>query len=158
MCIRDRVEGQEQSHGWSYGDDDWIEPLIDTVWASVDIDRSRTWWVGNSAGGFLGLWLGLNAPEKFTAMGIISSGGVGNYFDYPSPAPDRKLPFYLAHDPDDQITDYDLSVDAAEILEAEGHTVAFEDWTMTLQGHGWSDGLSEALLTWMTDNGLPPAE
>ena len=37
------------------------------------------------------------------------------------------------------------------------HTVQFTDWTMTLQGHGWADGLSEALLEWMTDNGLPPS-
>ena len=151
------VEGPQQSHGWSYGDDVWIEPLIDTLMAGVDLDRHRVWWVGNSAGGFLGLWLGLNAPDHFTAMGIISSGGVGSYFDYPSPEPSRKLPFYLAHDPEDQVTDYSLSVDAAALLSEAGHTVEFTDWTMTLQGHGWADGLSEALLQWMTDNGLPPS-
>lgn len=150
------IDGLDQGHAWSYSDAAWIEPLIDTLWESLDLDRGQTWWVGNSAGGFIGLWLGLNAPSRFTAMGIISSGGLGSYFDYPDPAPERKLPFYLAHDPADQVVDYQLSVDTAARLEQEGHAVSFSDWTMTLQGHGWSDGLSEALLVWLAESSLPP--
>ena len=136
-------------HVWSRTEEGATEvlSLVEAVWGGVDIDRSRTWYLGQSAGGFMGAWLGLNHPDPWSAVGVISAGLTE---DYPDPPPTHLLPFFVAHDPNDAWVPYTTGQALVEELEDHGHRVEFQDWSLGSDGHSWVPGLSEAALDGLT--------
>lgn len=141
-------EGTDVRHDWTFDAKHTMDAMITEVEAGLDLDRNRTWAMGTSAGGHMTVWWALDQPELLNAVGV-SSAGIGAYFDYPNPAPERKLPFYVAHDPKDTVVDYAFSEQLAADLDANGHTYTFVDWELG-QGnhHGWNRDLAPAMLDW----------
>jgi poly(3-hydroxybutyrate) depolymerase len=134
-----------------------MDAIAATLGEAHDLDRSRTWFAGLSAGGHVSSFYGLYDPGVITGVAVVAAG-LGAYFDYPPDDPDPKVPFYVAHDPEDQVVDYSYSVSLAEALEAHGHTYTFVDWTLGQgDGHGWNPDLAEALVDWLEANPLEQA-
>ncbi len=139
------------SHEWSkdFTRLNRLEGFLEQAETGADIDRTRIWFIGQSAGGHMSAYLGLYVTDPWDSVAVISAG-IGGYFDYPDPAPARKLPIFVAHDPDDQVVPYSYSEQLVSDLEANGHRYEFQDtWTMGDNGHGWAEGLSDAILDWM---------
>ena len=143
-------EGGDGMHEW--GDEperlNRLDAFVEEAWASADLDRNRTWFIGQSAGGHMSCYLGLYQPDPWDAVAVISAG-LGGYFDYPSVEPDPKLPFFVAHDPDDQVVPYSYSEQLVSDLGAHGHHYECQDdCEMGGNGHSWSKGLSHEIVTW----------
>ncbi len=140
-------DGGGGEHNWSLDHPDELAALVELVGDGVDVDRSRVLLMGQSAGGHITAYTALYEPGPFTAAGVVSAG-IGSYFDYPDTEPDPKLPFYVAHDPADEVVAYSRSEALAADLEAHGHDYVFVDWELGANGHGWDPELSVALLDW----------
>jgi predicted esterase len=148
------VQEGNGSHSWSLSASTttWLEALVESAWAGADLDRGRTWLIGTSAGGHIAGWQGLYELSYWTGIGSFSSG-IGSYYDYPEPPPERLLPFYVAHDPEDIIVPYAYSVALAEALEEHGHDYLFEDVDRGTGGHtGWPEGMVEAALDFLNSH------
>ena len=142
-------EGPSTTHSWSLSSDtiDWLTALVEAAWGGVDLDRDRVSFIGTSAGGHMAVYLGLYVVSPWTGIGSLSAG-LGGYFDYPSPPPEPRLPFFVAHDPEDTIVSYAASEYLVEALEDHDHPVVFEDWERGPDGHlGWPEGIMEAAIT-----------
>ncbi len=142
------AEGGSGDHLW--GDEPEVlahmDAMIEGAWGGLDLDRERLWFIGQSAGGHMAVYLGLYLAEPWTGIAVISAG-LGGYFDYPEPEPALKVPFFVAHDPNDTVVDYSASEYLAEQLEAHGHAYTFDEWD--LGGHGWNATLSQTILDWL---------
>ncbi len=135
------------THGWSAGDVAPMEAMIEEAAARADIDRDHVLYAGTSSGGVMASYWGLYFPDSLSHVGVMSAG-FGGQVPYPDPEPDPKLPFFLGHDPDDEMAPYSLSEEAAAELEAHGHEVRFEDTDVGGNGHGWHPSVSEQILAW----------
>jgi poly(3-hydroxybutyrate) depolymerase len=137
-------------HDWSFDLVPEIDALTRDVRREYDIDERRIWFAGVSAGGHMAGYLGLYDPTVFTGIGVVAAGLGAGGFGYPETEPEPKLPFYVAHDPGDQVIDYEYSVALADALASHGHTYAFEDWTLgNGDGHGWNRELGAAIVGWL---------
>lgn len=135
------------THGWSALDVTAMEAMIEAAAAQADIDLGHVLFAGTSSGGVMAMYWGLYDPDALTHVGVMSAG-FGYQVVYPDPDPDPKLPFFLGHDPDDEMAPYSLSEEAAAELEAHGHDVTFEDTDVGGNGHGWHPSVSEQILAW----------
>ena len=135
------------THGWSADDVAPMEAMIEEAAARADIDLDHVIFAGTSAGGVMAMYWGLYFPDSLSHVGVLSAG-FGGQVPYPDPEPDPKLPFFLGHDPDDEMAPYSLSEEAAVELEAHGHEVTFEDTDVGGNGHGWHPSVSEQILAW----------
>jgi poly(3-hydroxybutyrate) depolymerase len=142
------VSTDVDDHQWTT--DDAGAGEIDAVLTGVErdtlADPARAFVIGVSKGGAMATWYGLFHPQN--ARGIATVSG-GYPFDYPEPEPDPKLPFYIAHDPEDPEVPYSDAVRLAADLEAHGHAYRFEDWELGDDGHGWNPGLPEPILDFL---------
>ena len=143
--LEDSAEWQE--HTWSLSETAVIDGFVEALGAGIDIDTAEVLFVGQSAGGHMAVYQGLYEPGVVTRIAAVSSG-IGAYFDYPEPAPELKLPFYVAHDPGDEIVPYSYSEQLAADLEANGHDYVFEDHLMGEGGHRWAPEVTAAILDW----------
>ena len=140
-------DAQHVQHQWSTAEIPQLDAMIDEAASLLDIDRNRVLFAGQSAGGHMAAYYGLYEPGNAPQIAVISAG-LGGYFDYPSVEPDPRLPFFVAHDPNDQIVPYSYSVNLASELDAHGHEYVFEDYELGGNGHGWSAALTTDLLDW----------
>jgi len=138
---------QHTNHGWSLQDVATMESMIDTVAAGVDIDHDHLLFAGTSAGGVMAAYWGLWEPGYLSHVGVLASG-YGYQVEYPPQDPDPKHPFFVGHDPDDEIAPYSLSVEFTEDLLAHGHDVLFVDTDVGGNGHGWAPPVTEQILQW----------
>ena len=143
--LEDKAEITE--HTWSLEQTDVIDAFVDALAEGADIDTSKVLFVGQSAGGHMAVYQGLYQPGRVTHTVAVSSG-IGAYFDYPEPEPSLKLPFFVAHDPQDEVVPYAYSEQLAADLDAHGHDYVFNDYTLGEGGHRWSPELTDALLDW----------
>jgi len=134
-------------HPWNTAEVHELDEMIDAAANLLDIDRNRVLFAGQSAGGHMAAYYGLYEPGNAPQIAVISAG-LGGYFDYPSTEPDPKLPFFVAHDPNDEIVPYSYSVNLTSELDAHGHEYVFDDYELGSNGHGWSAALTEDLLDW----------
>jgi hypothetical protein len=141
-------DAPSSNHPWSYDQVDTLDGMIDQAHARLDLDRGRALVAGTSAGGVMAGYYGLYQPGKQSHMVVASAGFGGGQYDYPPEEPDPKLPFYVAHDPDDDVAPYYLSEDFVEELLSHGHDVTFEDFEGSGGGHMWSPTLTQQVLDW----------
>ncbi len=143
-------DAQSVQHTWYTTDVDAMDQMIDETAALLDVDRSAVMFVGQSAGGHMAAYYGLYNPGKLDRSAVVSAG-LGAYFDYPDSEPDPKLPFFVAHDPNDDIVPYSYSENLASELADHGHEYVFEDYSLGGNGHGWSQELTTDILDWWLD-------
>ncbi len=142
------VQDQAQTtHNWTLLDVFTMELMIDEVTVGVDIDLDHVLFAGTSAGGVMAAYWGLWEPDHLSQVGVLSSG-YGYQVEYPMVEPDPKLPFFVGHDPDDQVAPYFLSEDFTEDLLARGHEVHFVDTDVGGNGHGWNPTVTDQILDW----------
>ena len=134
-------------HQWSLEQTTELAAMVAAVAEQADVDQNRVLFAGQSAGGHMAVYLGLYDWGPFTHIAAVSSG-IGAYFDYPDPPPDQKLPFFVAHDPDDEIVPYSYSEQLVSDLEANGHDHVYSDFEMGDNGHFWSEEVTTSLLGW----------
>jgi poly(3-hydroxybutyrate) depolymerase len=126
-----------------------IDAVVAGVRGEVSIDAARAFVIGVSKGGAMATWYGLHHVGA-AARGIATISG-GYPFGYPEVEPDPKLPFYVAHDPRDPEIPYTNAEQLAADLEAHGHVLAFEDWELGQDGHGWNPDLPQPMLEFLID-------
>jgi predicted esterase len=141
-------DAQQVQHQWNTAEIPQLDAMIAEAASRLDIDRNRVLFAGQSAGGHMAAYYGLYEPGNAPQIAVVSAG-LGGYFDYPTAEPDPKLPFFVAHDPDDQIVPYSYSENLAAELDAHGHEFVFQDYVMTGSNHhGWSQDVTTDLLEW----------
>ncbi len=140
-------EGEDYDHTWSTSMAEPINAHFQQAWEMADIDRNRTWFYGQSAGGHMAVYMGLYAEGTATGIAVIGAGDAG--VSYPSQEPSVKLPFYVGHDPTDSVVPYQYSESLVADLEIHGHEYIFEDWSLGGSGHGLTPELSAAVVEWL---------
>jgi len=140
---------QHVNHTWSTDDCSALDGMIDTAAALADIDQDKVLFAGQSAGGHMSVYYSLyHVPDQLTHAAVVAAG-VGSV-PYPAQEPQRKLPFFVAHDPEDTIVPYVYSEMLVGELDAHGHDYVFEDYDLSPPDnhHGWSQALTDDLLDW----------
>ena len=135
------------NHIWNSGEVDDLTAMIQTAAALADLDMDRVLFAGQSAGGHMAVYYGLyDYPHELSYVAVVSAGTAS--VPYPAQEPSVKLPFFVAHDPSDQVVPYLYSELLAADLDAHGHDHVFDDYDLGANGHGWSLELTEDLLDW----------
>jgi poly(3-hydroxybutyrate) depolymerase len=123
--------------GWYLGsvdDDAYFNAALDTLLASYNVDRSRIFLYGTSAGGRLAAYYGQKHGERLT--GVIDHAG-SSPWNQPPPLPwPRALPGLFIHDPADPIVSRQAMEDIVQIWEDAGAPAetAFD----YASGHEWN--------------------
>lgn len=146
------VAASGDTHDWALSDvgAGEVDAAIEGVQVGYSVDAEATFVMGVSKGGLMAAWYGLYHPERARGIGVVSGGYT---FDYPSSEPTPKLPYYVAHDPDDSVSPYEDAVRLSEDLAAHGHVVHFEDWALGEDGHGWNPDLPADMFGYFMELG-----
>ncbi|MCB9746006.1 MAG: hypothetical protein H6740_25750 [Alphaproteobacteria bacterium] len=134
-------------HVWDESAAGVMDAMVAEVSSRFDVDRNKVLFAGTSAGGHMAAYYGLYQPEVPTSIAVLSAG-LGGYFDYPETEPSVKRPFYVGHDPDDEIVPYSYSENLAAELEAHGHRYVFEDLDLEGNGHFANEGAWARVVGW----------
>ncbi|MCB9742894.1 MAG: hypothetical protein H6741_05280 [Alphaproteobacteria bacterium] len=139
-------------HAWQESDAELLDAMVEEVASRWDIDRNRVLFAGTSAGGHMASYYGLYRPQVPKAIAVLSAG-LGGYFDYPETEPEPLLPFYVAHDPDDEIVPYSYSEHLVEQLELHGHEYVFEQLDLGENGHFANEAAWAGVVGWWMEWG-----
>jgi poly(3-hydroxybutyrate) depolymerase len=110
-------------------DGPFVRALTDELAQSYNIDLDRVYLSGHSGGSFFVQGWGLMnattyaAAVEFSGGCIADSDQYGNsciVYDKLAMAASRKLPFFLAHNPEDQVVPQDYSIALEQVLSADG--------------------------------------
>ena len=141
----------DSEHTWSFDQTAVLEDMVETYASVADIDLDRVAVMGQSAGAFMAThWALSDSPTLDAAFSV--AGGLCNGVAYPDPAPSRALPFWVSHDPADEVVPFACSEDLVSALEAGGHEVVFD--RREDLGHFWTPELTDQMLEhWLGERG-----
>ncbi len=125
----------------------FITELIKYLGERYNIDLNRIYLSGHSGGGFFVQSHGLVFSKSYAAVATFSSGCIkekdtyGNscaVYKQISEAVKYKIPFFINHNPNDQVVPYKMSTDMLETLKSAGYTTNFQDVTENTGKNGHS--------------------
>jgi poly(3-hydroxybutyrate) depolymerase len=143
-------------------DDAWVQSLIDTIKGQYNIDLDRVFLSGHSGGSFFVQGYGLLHPTQFRAATTFSGGCIadsdkyGNscsVYDKLAKKAARKLPYYLVHNPDDQVVPQDYSVAMKKVWVTNGFPANsyFKKYNGGSTGHSIDGTLVPGVWEWLRD-------
>lgn len=138
-------------HTWSLDQTSLLEEMVETYASKKNIDLDRVAVMGQSTGAFMAAHWGLSDSAVLDAVFSVA-GGLCEGVAYPDPAPANRLPFWVSHDPADDVVPFSCSEDLVSVLEAAGHDVVFDQRDGL--GHFWTPELTDRMLEhWLGERG-----
>ena len=142
-------EGPNIQHEWAPAELDELDAMIDAAAALQDLDLGDVIFAGTSSGGHMSAYYGLYQPQRLSRVAVLSAGLGGAGFGYPMPEPAKKLPFFIGHDPLDEIVPYIFSEALAHELTNHEHEFLFVDVESSGGNHhGWTQETTDLVLDW----------
>ena len=109
-----------------------IDALVAHIGGLYNIDTDRLYLAGHSGGGFFVQGFGIRNADRFAAAAVFNAGCIsasdryGNsciVYASDSAVAVRKMPFYVMHNPRDQVVPFEYSEDLESTLTMGGHSV-----------------------------------
>jgi predicted peptidase len=141
-------------------DDAWLTKLIETIASQYNVDRDRIFLSGHSGGSFFTQGYGLLHPEKFHAAVIFSGGCISASDEYGNSCSvyreiakkvDRKIPYYVVHNPGDKVVPQGYSIAMSKVLKDAGFPLKtyFTAYEGGSNGHSVDPKLVPDVWTWL---------
>jgi len=141
-------------------DDAFVAKLIERMAGRYNIDMNRIYLSGHSGGSFYVQGFGLRHPEAFAAAVEFSGGCIKNSDNYGNScsvyervlaAESEKIPFFLVHNPPDQVVQQKMSKDLFAVLTAAGNPVKthFDPYNGGTKGHSIDPTLVPEVWQWL---------
>lgn len=142
-------------------DDAWLKKLIADIESKYNIDRDRIYLSGHSGGGFFVQGYALLNANKFHAAVTFASGCISSSDQYGNScsvyrdlAADvtRKIPFFIAHHPDDKVVSSRYSESMRDVLTGAGFPVQtrFGNYSSGSNGHSIDPKIVPEVWTWLS--------
>jgi poly(3-hydroxybutyrate) depolymerase len=153
-------------------DDAWIQSLIDTLKSRYNVDLDRVYLSGHSGGSFFTQGYGLLHSTQFAAAAVFSGGCIsasdqyGNscsVYDGEAKKAPRKIPYFLVHNPKDQVVPQSYSIAMKGVFDKEGFPTNshFDPYNGGSNGHSIDNTLVPGVWEWLRaahHPSMPPAQ